>query len=152
MGANWYVLVDMTRSCFPIYFFFFTQKTAYELRIRHWSSDVCSSDLPILHGATPEFQVGWQTRRSPSVALARPFVAFFNGFNRGFERLAPFYGQMTARLIRLTAVVLAVHVGLLGLTGWQFGGAPIGFLPEQDQGYLHNIGREACRERVCQYV
>src|SRR3546814_3661998 len=26
-------------------FFFFTQKTAYELRISDWSSDVCSSDL-----------------------------------------------------------------------------------------------------------
>src|SRR3546814_8145758 len=26
-------------------FFFFKQKTAYELRIRDWSSDVCSSDL-----------------------------------------------------------------------------------------------------------
>src|SRR3546814_1574716 len=25
--------------------FFFKQKTAYELRIRDWSSDVCSSDL-----------------------------------------------------------------------------------------------------------
>src|SRR3546814_9505062 len=26
-------------------FFFFKQKTAYEVRIRDWSSDVCSSDL-----------------------------------------------------------------------------------------------------------
>src|SRR3546814_9310711 len=26
-------------------FFFFNQKTAYEMRIRDWSSDVCSSDL-----------------------------------------------------------------------------------------------------------
>src|SRR3546814_3579266 len=30
-------------------FFFFKQKTAYELRISDWSSDVCSSDLkPIM--------------------------------------------------------------------------------------------------------
>src|SRR3546814_3597931 len=29
--------------CFPI--FFFKQKTAYEMRISDWSSDVCSSDL-----------------------------------------------------------------------------------------------------------
>src|SRR3546814_5651314 len=28
-----------------IYFFFFKQKTAYEMRISDWSSDVCSSDL-----------------------------------------------------------------------------------------------------------
>src|SRR3546814_329150 len=31
-------------SCF--FFFFFKQKTAYEMRISDWSSDVCSSDLP----------------------------------------------------------------------------------------------------------
>src|SRR3546814_9273346 len=28
-------------------FFFFKQKTAYELRISDWSSDVCSSDLDL---------------------------------------------------------------------------------------------------------
>ena len=27
-------------------FFFFKQKTAYEIVSRDWSSDVCSSDLP----------------------------------------------------------------------------------------------------------
>src|SRR3546814_2638127 len=31
---------------FFCYFFFFKQKTAYEMRISDWSSDVCSSDLP----------------------------------------------------------------------------------------------------------
>src|SRR3546814_14496354 len=29
-------------------FFFFKQKTAYDMRISDWSSDVCSSDLPRL--------------------------------------------------------------------------------------------------------
>src|SRR3546814_9809787 len=33
-------------SCVVI-FFFFKQKTAYEMRISDWSSDVCSSDLPV---------------------------------------------------------------------------------------------------------
>src|SRR3546814_1586798 len=28
-----------------LFFFFFKRKTAYELRISDWSSDVCSSDL-----------------------------------------------------------------------------------------------------------
>src|SRR3546814_2835051 len=32
--------------CCVICFFFFKQKTAYEMRISDWSSDVCSSDLP----------------------------------------------------------------------------------------------------------
>src|SRR3546814_4463119 len=31
--------------CCVCYFFFFKQKTAYEMRISDWSSDVCSSDL-----------------------------------------------------------------------------------------------------------
>src|SRR3546814_6352424 len=30
---------------FAVCFFFFKQKTAYEMRISDWSSDVCSSDL-----------------------------------------------------------------------------------------------------------
>src|SRR3546814_1362958 len=30
-------------------FFFFKQKTAYEMRISDWSSDVCSSDLSVVH-------------------------------------------------------------------------------------------------------
>src|SRR3546814_8182633 len=30
---------------FFAFFFFFKQKTAYEMRISDWSSDVCSSDL-----------------------------------------------------------------------------------------------------------
>src|SRR3546814_3635463 len=33
----------MLASCLD--FFFFKQKTAYEMRISDWSSDVCSSDL-----------------------------------------------------------------------------------------------------------
>src|SRR3546814_7808215 len=33
--------------CGVLFFFFFKQKTAYEMRISDWSSDVCSSDLPV---------------------------------------------------------------------------------------------------------
>src|SRR3546814_1091561 len=32
--------------CYALCFLFFKQKTAYEMRISDWSSDVCSSDLP----------------------------------------------------------------------------------------------------------
>src|SRR3546814_13584567 len=32
------------------FFFFFKQKTAYEMRISDWSSDVCSSDLHAVTG------------------------------------------------------------------------------------------------------
>src|SRR3546814_6532262 len=51
-----YVIYVLSYSCFVLYlnnyslllsnvFFFFKQKTAYEMRISDWSSDVCSSDL-----------------------------------------------------------------------------------------------------------
>src|SRR3546814_6330987 len=36
-----------------VFFFFFKQKTAYEMRISDWSSDVCSSDLTG-HGGGPD--------------------------------------------------------------------------------------------------
>src|SRR3546814_10129401 len=40
------ILVLLCSSFFEcMFFFFFKQKTAYELRISDWSSDVCSSDL-----------------------------------------------------------------------------------------------------------
>src|SRR3546814_11244065 len=35
----------MFHYCFVSMFCFFKQKTAYEMRISDWSSDVCSSDL-----------------------------------------------------------------------------------------------------------
>src|SRR3546814_19395797 len=44
-------------------FFFFKQKTAYEMRISDWSSDVCSSDLQ--RGYRPEEVAGTILRRLP---------------------------------------------------------------------------------------
>src|SRR5216110_3721170 len=37
------------------FFFFFKQKTAYEISSRDWSSDVCSSDLGAMAGELLEF-------------------------------------------------------------------------------------------------
>jgi hypothetical protein len=38
-----------------VFFFFFKQKTAYEICLGDWSSDVCSSDLPAADaGVEPE--------------------------------------------------------------------------------------------------
>src|SRR3546814_4544451 len=49
-----------------LFVFFFKQKTAYEMRISDWSSDVCSSDLAAIealmaHG-TAEQQAKWLPR------------------------------------------------------------------------------------------
>src|SRR3546814_4140660 len=42
MSSNYHIVVGYIVS---VFFFFFKQKTAYEMRISDWSSDVCSSDL-----------------------------------------------------------------------------------------------------------
>src|SRR3546814_1073582 len=53
-------------------FFFFKQKTAYEMRISDWSSDVCSSDLFDPHGQRPAvgLDIGEDRRHSSRESLA----------------------------------------------------------------------------------
>jgi HAE1 family hydrophobic/amphiphilic exporter-1 len=71
--------------------------------------------------------------------LTRPIRMFFNGFNRGFEWVSSRYGALTARLVRVSGVMLLLYAGLIALTVVQFRSAPTGFIPQQDQGYLINI-------------
>jgi hydrophobe/amphiphile efflux-1 (HAE1) family protein len=68
-----------------------------------------------------------------------PLAAFFGGFNRGFEALARGYAGLARRLIAIGPIVLLVYAGLIGVTVWQFGRAPTGFIPTQDEGYLITI-------------
>src|SRR3546814_4362530 len=90
--------------------FFFKQKTAYEMRISDWSSDVCSSDLRV---------------------------------QRQKDRPKPLAGQIERQCRHR---LLDLH------------GHPIADCnPECSQGIritagFCEIGRESCRERVCQYV
>src|SRR3546814_3297900 len=50
--------------------FFFKQKTAYEMRISDWSSDVCSSDLLTrdYHVIAPDLPGFGQNERNPDLA------------------------------------------------------------------------------------
>src|SRR3546814_3491067 len=54
---------------------FFKQKTAYEMRISDWSSDVCSSDLGLLVNrikaavAAGTYEIGLETLRAESFAV-----------------------------------------------------------------------------------
>src|SRR3546814_11750883 len=67
----------MNRLCM-CFFFFFKQKTAYEMRISDWSSDVCSSDLRAqvrrggcadLSGAGPDAAPLWLADRGVHAGL-----------------------------------------------------------------------------------
>src|SRR3546814_4838052 len=56
-------------------FFFFKQKTAYELRISDWSSDVCSSDLGLAHHDRDLAARVADSRRPPFAAVDDIIVA-----------------------------------------------------------------------------
>src|SRR3546814_3103098 len=63
--------------CIRCSVFFFKQKTAYEMRISDWSSDVCSSDLiPPRRRVVPQFEIsegraGADLHKGPFSALWR---------------------------------------------------------------------------------
>src|SRR3546814_1908579 len=62
-----------------IYLFFFKQKTAYEMRISDWSSDVCSSDL--FDAFAPAVQPGMWTQEvishvTSSLSTGGVFVSY----------------------------------------------------------------------------
>ncbi len=67
---------------------------------------------------------------------ARPFVTFFNGFNRIFDRISHGYAWLTSRLVRVVALMLLLYVGVVIYGGWLFIATPQGFIPQQDRGYL----------------
>src|SRR3546814_10086257 len=50
----WCTFLILCFCFFCFYVFFFKQKTAYDMRISDWSSDVCSSDLT--HLPAPDIQ------------------------------------------------------------------------------------------------
>src|SRR3546814_6254043 len=84
-----------------VFFFFFKQKTAYEMRISDWSSDVCSSDL---NGLAPIHLDIWNGFISlnfadtPEVSL-REFLAGLDVMLDGapFDQF-PFYMQVTTEI------------------------------------------------------
>src|SRR3546814_18531081 len=105
------------------FFFFFKQKTAYEMRISDWSSDVCSSDgrLAVIQRLDAEVRLG-------AVDVRRQ--------QRNAEAL-----QLLAEHVQLVGVAHVVGhrrgEELDRIVGLQVGG---------------QLGRASCRERVCQYV
>src|SRR3546814_7253578 len=54
-----------------VVFFFFKQKTAYEVRISDWSSDVCSSDLNVTKRRK-------RAANDPASRHREPRVEFYN--------------------------------------------------------------------------
>jgi multidrug efflux pump len=85
-----------------------------------------------LPGAAAGGALGWFVIRPVNWALGR----LFRGFNWVFDRATEAYGKAVGWCLRLSAIVLLVYVGLIGLTGFGFTRVPAGFVPSQDKGYL----------------
>src|SRR3546814_13602147 len=111
-------------------FFFFKQKTAYEMRISDWSSDVCSSDLVGKHDGTARcssyqtLDFAWIDNKFADCGFGGGFAAPCRG---GRIRLMRHRGRATFEQSS-AARCSTVQRGSL------------------------QIGRASCRERVCQYV
>src|SRR3546814_4177393 len=104
-------------------FFFFKQKTAYEMRISDWSSDVCSSDLPrqgpprapfVLAGISDEELKQRSLLRKLATPVfnlpeenARNFVPGEDGFSRFIENLLIEAAALTSPVGTTTTAVTA---------------------------------------------
>src|SRR3546814_16646302 len=91
--------------------FFFKQKTAYEMRISDWSSDVCSSDLKCKFppGGNLHFLVGVDDGLTVGAGLLDPFV------DHGGADLLQARLQFRARRLHLHATLDQGGLGFLGL-------------------------------------
>src|SRR5258705_5414148 len=85
-----------------------------------------------LTGAVVGGALGWFLIRRVTWVLGH----LFRGFNWVFERITQAYGKTVGWCLRLSAIVLVVYVGLIGLTGFGFTRVPSGFIPSQDKGTL----------------
>src|SRR3546814_1884186 len=106
--------------------FFFKQKTAYEMRISDWSSDVCSSDLPWMW-------LGFDIGLGP--AADRPLSVWQESFvpMRLADALREVDGSNGQPLVLAEEQILPHRIA-----------------PEPAE--TSQIGSTSCRERVWQYV
>src|SRR3546814_2804262 len=110
------------------FFFFFKQKTAYEMRISDWSSDVCSSDLVASNAAEQARTTNGEVEAL--VDAAQRIGAVVNMIQDIAEQ---------TNLLALNATIEAARAGEAGK----------GFAVVASQ--VKN-GRASCRARVWQYV
>ncbi|MEM8867961.1 MAG: multidrug efflux RND transporter permease subunit [Verrucomicrobiota bacterium] len=69
------------------------------------------------------------------------FGWFFKAFNWLFDKVTHGYAGIIRRIVRLGFAVIIVYSGMLALTWFGFGKVPVGFIPQQDQGYAIIVGQ-----------
>src|SRR3546814_21115989 len=117
--------------CF-FYCFFFKQKTAYEMRISDWSSDVCSSDLARSDPADQRHALAGPDRETDAV-----------------ERLLGGVGIAELDIAQVDPAFEASGLQRFALRA--FGGLFLHRV-ELSIGGEHPLGRASCWESVCQFV
>src|SRR3546814_2712559 len=85
--ADIWLLFSVCRLYYACLFLFFKQKTAYEVRISDWSSDVCSSDLVAASGCNARISVlaaasGTRAMSSPMTLPSR-FILYLAPLTNG---------------------------------------------------------------------
>lgn len=76
---------------------------------------------------------------SPAMAarlLTDASTTSWHGFDKLMQWLSQSYGRLTARLVRMGALMMLLYLGLMSLTGVGFNSVATGFIPAQDQGYF----------------
>src|SRR3546814_20477471 len=134
---------------------FFKQKTAYELRISDWSSDVCSSDLL-------DFWLGSGTEVWPPAQVSK---RWFNSTHKDDELMAERFGELVEEALagglpqweENAASRIALILLLDQLPRNIFRGSARAFDGDGRAAALVAAGvtngkirRASCRERVCQ--
>src|SRR3546814_4128191 len=111
-------------TCILYVFFFFKQKTAYEMRISDWSSDVCSSDLHMLgdqnHVLANNFGV---LREDSGLADRATFVVDPDGVIQVMEITSEGVGRNAEELVRKikAAVYVRANPGQVCPAKWEEG-------------------------------
>src|SRR3546814_6123277 len=149
------------------FFFFFKQKTAYEMRISDWSSDVCSSDLqeercPMPSALDLRLETAYNLITGPGGPIevgsverfGRPLPFITNAPTNLADYVAYFctlHGDATFLVEGDERLSFAqIHAGARKVAAALIDGH--GVQRGDRVAIAMQIGSTWCRERVCQYV
>src|SRR3546814_5258238 len=105
----------LVSCCFV--FFFFKQKTAYEMRVSDWSSDVCSSDLEEVLRYNPPVQIIFRHTtvdteiagvKIPAGSAVMPILASANRDESKFEDRSEEHTSELQSLMRISYAVFCL--------------------------------------------
>src|SRR3546814_12716485 len=135
-------------------FFFFKQKTAYEMRISDWSSDVCSSDLAVVQTLEGVWSDLFALFSGTALEVDAEDLgwAFVNLFHRSAQRKSTSLDRATdeVRALVATADGSEIHTHELETQVERAQCAESAMLALEEM--REEIGRASCRERGGQYV